>query len=304
MQPQKSPAAPLRPHTPASVARPGAVRPGVSARPAPGRSPGKGPARPAPGAARPKPLADEAPEVPRAPEGTDRIRTRRPRTGLNAAPAPAAAAALAAPAAALAAPAAVAERALVPARGPSLADQLGSRAYVAQYDAAYDLAIEPNKTCFFDTINKVKALTVAGPISLCVDENLARARGYEPEDLQAVAEIAWHYLMSGGLKLALTLYEGLAAVAPEEPYFALALGLVHDRLNDPAQAHACYERAARLDPSDGRPDVNRAELFLEASDRAKALQLMARGAEKARRRGDEALANKAEALLAHVAARR
>lgn len=289
--PGKKPDAPLRPHTPASLARPGAVRAGVGPRPAPGRAMVKRPARPGPGGA-PRPSPEASPE-PHAPVQTAQVRTRRPRTGLNAAPA------------AAARPAAPEERALVQVeRGPSLADQLGSRAYVAQYDAAYDLAIEPNKTCFFDTINQVKALTVAGPRSLCVDADLARARGYEPEDLMAVAEIAWHYLMSGGLKLALTLYEGLTAVAPEEPYFALALGLVHDRMNDPRQAQDWYQRASRLDPGDGRPDINRAELYLEAGDRAKALQLMARGAEKARRRGDDVLATKAEALLAHLSQRR
>lgn len=276
--------APLRPHTPASLAPPGAVRPGVAAKKAPrGRARGPGP--------RPSPAAVSA-----GPDTGSRVRVRRPRS-LGPQPPPV----QAAPLAQLPAQAGAPAPAPAPARGPSLADQLGQKVYVADLQGAtYDLCIEPNKTCFFDTINKVKALTVAGPTSLCVDESLARARGYDPEDLLAIAEIAWHYLMSGGLKLALTLYEGLAAVAPEEPYFALALGLTFDRLNDPAQADAAYRRASQLDPKDGRPDINRAELRLEAGDRAQAMKLLARGSAKANRAGDRALANKADALLEHL----
>lgn len=281
--PQTSSKAPLRPHTPASVSRAGAVRPGVG--------------RKVNGAKRARPRPQGQPRVPSAQgsrsaaEGTARVRTRRPRTvgpqnpkALSSGTAPAQPKARA-----------------TPERGPSLADQLGQKVYVAQLEpGGMDLAIEPNKTCFFDTINKVKALTVAGPRALCVDENLARARGYEPEDLLAIAEIAWHYLMSGGLKLALTLYEGLTAVAPEEPYFALALGLTFDRMNEAKQADTWYRTAGRLDPKDGRPDINRAELCLEAGDRARAMKLLARGASKANVAGDLALARKADALLEHL----
>lgn len=301
---------PLRPHTPASVSRPGAVRPGVKSRPGPGRRPGPG-GRPS--GKRPGP-APEAPDRPtsagESAQSTAKVRTRRPRSHGPAARGgrPRTDGRIPAHAGAKPAPRALPARAGEPApeapapRGPSLADQLGQKVYVADLQTVPhdDLAIEPNKTCFFDTINKVKALTVAGPTNLCIDEDLARARGYEPEDLMAIAEIAWHYLMSGGLRLALTLYEGLTAVAPDEPYFALALGLTFDRMNDPRQADAWYRKASQLDPKDGRPDINRAELCLEAGDKAKATKLLARGSAKAAAAGDLALARKADALLDHL----
>src|SRR5688572_22039505 len=99
-------------------------------------------------------------------------------------------------------------------------------------------------------------------------KTLAEVRGYDRDDLFVIAEVAYHYLFNGGTRLALVLYEGLAAVSPKEPYFALALGLTHDHLGEVAMAHKWYAKAAELDPNDGRPDVNRAELYIEARDLA------------------------------------
>jgi tetratricopeptide (TPR) repeat protein len=123
---------------------------------------------------------------------------------------------------------------------------------------------------------------------------------YRSEDLMAVGEVAYHYLMNGAHQLALTIFEGLTTVAPEDAYYALALGLVFDRMNDREMAARWYERAGRLDPQDGRSDVNRAELLLEAGVHEQALALLERGAEKARRRKDEALERKARAIARHL----
>lgn len=130
--------------------------------------------------------------------------------------------------------------------------------------------------------------------------DLAAIRGYQRQDLYAVAEVAYHYLLSGGHEIARALLEGLTAVAPGEAYFALAMGLVSDHQGDPAAADRWYRRAGELDPTDGRPDVNRAELRLEARDTTAARRLLAAGARKAERRNDAGLARKARALLDHI----
>lgn len=204
----------------------------------------------------------------------------------------------------LAAPVAV-DRALAlrsPAsRAMSSKEEVLSRAYVAVSECEVE-EVEPLKTCFFDTINRVKALTVHNQ-KLTVKRSqgsLAARRGYEREDLQAVAEIAYHYLFSGGTKLALALYEGLAAVAPDEPYYALALGLTHDHLGDKRSAFEWYERARTLDPGDPRPEINCAELLLEQRNFAAAKQLLIRAVMKAKNRGDEALERKASSMLQHL----
>jgi Flp pilus assembly protein TadD len=141
----------------------------------------------------------------------------------------------------------------------------------------------------------VKALARPG------GRNIAQQRGYQRQDLYAIAEIAHHYLFSGGTEVARALFEGLVAVAPEESYFALGLGLTHDHLGEIEQAARWYKLAGDLDPKDGRPDINRAELYLERRDYEKARQLLVRGAEKARRRRDVPLERKAMALIAHLA---
>lgn len=125
----------------------------------------------------------------------------------------------------------------------------------------------------------------------------APERGFTRRDLHAIAEVAYHYLRCGGFELGRTLFEGLAAIDPREPYFALALGLAADHLGDRADAVRWYERARTLDPLDGRPDINLAELALAEGDSARASALLRTGTEKARARKDVVLERKARALL-------
>jgi Flp pilus assembly protein TadD len=129
---------------------------------------------------------------------------------------------------------------------------------------------------------------------------LAQLRGYAREDLLAIAEIGYEYLFNGGPRLAIALFDGLTAIAPDEPYFCLALGLAHDHHGDRSEAERWYARAADLDPGDARADVNRAELRLAAGDITAALRLLKGARAKASDRGDRALERKARALVAHL----
>lgn len=183
------------------------------------------------------------------------------------------------------------------------------RAYVAlSDDLALEERVEPHKTAFFDSIAKVQAVTmieqkprVVSRLSAAEGARaLADARGYDREDLFAVAEMGYHYLMNGGVKLAITLFEGLTAVAPGEPYFALALALAYDHQGDKPAAIRQYEKAGQLDPFDPRADLNRAELLVEARDWRGAKDLLRRALAKAQHKGDEALTRKAAAILGHV----
>lgn len=179
-----------------------------------------------------------------------------------------------------------------------------SSAYVALSDDLALEQVEHNDAAFFDSIARVKAVTMIGhkPRGLGRSRALAERRGYDKEDLFAVAEIGYHYLMNGGIQLAVTLFEGLTAVAPNEPYFAMALALSLDHQGDKDDAMRWYDKAAALDPFDARPDLNRAELMLEAREIGAARELLQRAAAKAKRKGDEALDRKATAMLAHLRA--
>lgn len=186
-------------------------------------------------------------------------------------------------------------------RIPAAAASLAPRAYVAESQGEVYEA-EPLKTGFFEMVNLVKAVTVYDKNVVVVDskKTLAAARGYEKDDLFAIAEIAYHYLMNGGAKVAHTLFEGLVAVLPSEPYFLLGLGLAADHLGEREAAFSAYTRASELDPGDPRPDVNRAELLVEERNVARALQFLQHGLTKARNRGDAALERKASAMLKHL----
>jgi len=115
-----------------------------------------------------------------------------------------------------------------------------------------------------------------------------------------VAEVAYNYLFSGAAGLALTLFEGLVAVAPNEAYFALAVGLAHDRTGSRDAAAHWYGRAAELDPRDPTPDLNRAELALADRDYAGARPLLARARKKACVAAQPDLRAKSDALIAHT----
>lgn len=186
-------------------------------------------------------------------------------------------------------------------RARSTAESLSQPAYVAVSDHTGALDYQPHKTAFFDSVKRVQAMTHVGQaITVRPNTSLAEQRGYNRDDLFAIAEIGYNYLFNGGLDLALSLFEGLAAISPDEAYFALALGLTHDRLGVPSEAYRWYQRASKLDPSDGRPDVNCAELEIEAGRIDRAQKLLLRGVAKARASGDEALERKAKAIHRHL----
>lgn len=129
---------------------------------------------------------------------------------------------------------------------------------------------------------------------------VAKTARYEPRDLDAVAELARHYLFHGDAEVARVLLEGLTAIAPADARFALALAVTYDRLNLKAGAELEYRRAGELDPAEPRPDIHRAELLLERGDRRdrdEARTLLARGARKAQRKEEREVESKALALL-------
>lgn len=153
-------------------------------------------------------------------------------------------------------------------------------------------------TSMFSTLGGVRALPAAEASRAIVCRSIAESRGYRDEDLHALAEIGYHYLRSGGLKLSAVIFEGLTAIQPEGAFYWLALGLTRDHLGDKLEAKRAYERAAQLQPTDPRPELNLAELALEAGDRARAGALLRRAEAKAEAAGDQPLVRKARALLA------
>lgn len=155
-------------------------------------------------------------------------------------------------------------------------------------------------TAMFTTLGKIRTLSGHEASSAIARRTIAEARGYTDAELYALAEIGYHYFRNGGLKLAQVIFEGLHAVKPAEPYFALATGLARDYLGDKAGARAAYHQAITLDAGDARPELNLAELCLEAGDRSSAITHLGRAARKAEARGERPLLKKAQAVLSLV----
>lgn len=152
-------------------------------------------------------------------------------------------------------------------------------------------------TSMFNTLGRVRALPAEEACQAVLCRTIAEARGYQEEDLFALAEVGYHYIRNGGYKLAEVIFQGLTEIAPSEVYFALALGLTQDYLGKKEGARLHYGRALKLDPRDPRPELNLAELDLEAGNKTRAIERLRRAERKATRSGQDALQRKAQALL-------
>ncbi|MFO0724373.1 MAG: hypothetical protein U1E65_11355 [Myxococcota bacterium] len=150
------------------------------------------------------------------------------------------------------------------------------------------------------TPHRIAPQPTTQPAQSIAVRSIGEARGYRRADLFGIAQIGYNYLFNGAADIARTLFEGLCAVSPREPYFFIALGLAYDQLNERELAFEAYQTATALDPRDPLPDVNAAELHIASRDFPRARSLLAQAREKAQRAGNQTLERKASSLLNHV----
>ena len=123
---------------------------------------------------------------------------------------------------------------------------------------------------------------------------LKDVRGYSDEELYAVARTAYHFFHQGKVAEARTLFQGLFAVNPRDPYFAKALAVVEYASGNPEGSLAAYEVAVKLDPSDAAAYLGRAEVLLATGQKNRAAEDLKKAAGLGE---DERLKTKAKALL-------
>ena len=133
---------------------------------------------------------------------------------------------------------------------------------------------------------------------------LKEVRGYSDEELYAVAKIAYFFYYQGRIDEARTLFQGLYAVNPADPYFAKALGVIELAAKNAQGALAAYDVAIKLAPQDPAAYAGRAEVRQVLGQSEKALDDWRRVLQIAS--PDDPLRAKAEALLSmpRVAPRR
>jgi type III secretion system low calcium response chaperone LcrH/SycD len=123
---------------------------------------------------------------------------------------------------------------------------------------------------------------------------LKEVHGYSDEELYAVARTAYAFFHQGKIAEARTLFQGLFAVNPRDPYFARALGVVEYAAGNAEGALSAYDVATKLDSNDPASYVGRAEVLLAMGQRARAAEDLKRAAGLP---GDPRLIAKARALL-------
>jgi type III secretion system low calcium response chaperone LcrH/SycD len=130
---------------------------------------------------------------------------------------------------------------------------------------------------------------------------LKDVRGYKDEELYAIAKTAYFFYYQGRLTEARTLFQGLYAVNPTDPYFAKALGVVELAAGNAQGALAAYNVAQSLAPEDPAIYVSRAEVKLSLGQKAQAADDLRAAVAK----GDpeDPLSLKAEAMLAALVRR-
>lgn len=125
---------------------------------------------------------------------------------------------------------------------------------------------------------------------------LKEVRGYSDEELFSIARTGYFFYYQGKLAEARTVFQGLYAIDPLEPYFAKALGVVEMASGNTAGAMAAYDVAIRISPDDSSAYVGRAEVKLAQGQRAAAIDDL-RKAEAAVSDLDDALKSKILAML-------
>lgn len=101
---------------------------------------------------------------------------------------------------------------------------------------------------------------------------LKDVRGYSDEELYAIARTAWVYYYQGKLPQARTLFQGLYAVNPVDPYFARALGVIEFAAGNAQGSLAAWDVAIKLAPQDASAYLGRAEVKLASNQKGPAAE--------------------------------
>jgi predicted Zn-dependent protease len=123
---------------------------------------------------------------------------------------------------------------------------------------------------------------------------LKEVRGYTDEELYAVARTGYTFFHQGKIAEARTIFQGLFAVNPRDPWLARALAVVEYAAGSPETALSAWDVAVKLDPSDISSYLGRAEVLLASGQKQKAVEDLRRAAGG---RGDERLKIKAKSML-------
>lgn len=99
---------------------------------------------------------------------------------------------------------------------------------------------------------------------------LGAATKWTADEIRLVTELGYGLAEQGRVAEAITLFEGLAALAPATAYFQSALGALWLREDEPEKALVYLNQVLEVEPRDLISLVNRGEAFLRMGERAAA----------------------------------
>lgn len=133
--------------------------------------------------------------------------------------------------------------------------------------------------------------------------SLGAAGGWTAEEMRLVADIGYALAEQGRHDEAVTIFEGLAVLAPATAYFQSALGAIRLRKGEPERALEHLDAALAADPSDVAALVNRGEAAMQLGDRESARRHLLAALElgpRAPHAADVSALVRARALLAQL----
>jgi Flp pilus assembly protein TadD len=102
--------------------------------------------------------------------------------------------------------------------------------------------------------------------------SLGAAASWTAEEIRLIADLGFALADYGRDEEALTIFEGLAALAPATGYFQSALGALLLRVGELERAEQHLNAALAADPNDMATLVNRGELYMRLERRDLAMQ--------------------------------
>jgi tetratricopeptide (TPR) repeat protein len=129
--------------------------------------------------------------------------------------------------------------------------------------------------------------------------SLGAAGAWTAEEMRLVADVGYALAEQGRNEEAITIFEGLVALAPATSYFQSSLGALWLRKGAPRRAVEYLDAALASDPGDLNALTNRGEALLQLGEREAALRDLRRVAEASGVVNESALASvtRARALL-------
>ncbi|MEP6923865.1 MAG: type III secretion protein [Pyrinomonadaceae bacterium] len=133
---------------------------------------------------------------------------------------------------------------------------------------------------------------------------LGAATKWTAEEIRLVTELGYGLAEQGRIAEAITLFEGLAALAPATVYFQSALGALWLRVDASEKALDYLNQVLQVEPRDLISLVNRGEVFLRLGEKAAASRDFQSAINLGKKKGNSTVEEKsltrARALLASI----